>query len=42
MLFAAEALGYNVKLYDGSFQDWSKRQPADRELPQGQMSEGDA
>jgi len=24
-LFAAEALGYNVKLYDGSFQDWSKR-----------------
>ena len=26
MLFAAEALGYNVKLYDGSFQDWSMRQ----------------
>jgi thiosulfate/3-mercaptopyruvate sulfurtransferase len=25
LLFAAEALGYNVKLYDGSFQDWSKR-----------------
>lgn len=24
-LFAAEALGYNVKLYDGSFQDWKKR-----------------
>jgi thiosulfate/3-mercaptopyruvate sulfurtransferase len=25
LLFAAEALGYNVKLYDGSFQDWSMR-----------------
>jgi thiosulfate/3-mercaptopyruvate sulfurtransferase len=25
MLFAAEALGYNVKLYDGSFQDWQMR-----------------
>jgi thiosulfate/3-mercaptopyruvate sulfurtransferase len=25
MLFAAEALGYNVKLYDGSCQDWSMR-----------------
>jgi thiosulfate/3-mercaptopyruvate sulfurtransferase len=25
LLFAAEALGYNVKLYDGSFQDWEKR-----------------
>jgi thiosulfate/3-mercaptopyruvate sulfurtransferase len=24
-LFAAEALGYNVKLYDGSFPDWKKR-----------------
>ena len=26
LLFAAEALGYNVKLYDGSFQDWRMRQ----------------
>ena len=26
LLFAAEALGYNVKLYDGSFQDWQRRQ----------------
>jgi thiosulfate/3-mercaptopyruvate sulfurtransferase len=25
LLFAAEALGYNVKLYDGSFQDWQRR-----------------
>jgi thiosulfate/3-mercaptopyruvate sulfurtransferase len=25
LLFAAEALGYNIKLYDGSFQDWEKR-----------------
>jgi thiosulfate/3-mercaptopyruvate sulfurtransferase len=25
LLFAAESLGYDVKLYDGSFQDWSKR-----------------
>jgi thiosulfate/3-mercaptopyruvate sulfurtransferase len=25
LLFAAEALGYTVKLYDGSFEDWSKR-----------------
>jgi thiosulfate/3-mercaptopyruvate sulfurtransferase len=25
MLFAAEAIGYNVKLYDGSFQDWKLR-----------------
>jgi len=25
LLFGAEALGYNVKLYDGSFQDWKKR-----------------
>jgi thiosulfate/3-mercaptopyruvate sulfurtransferase len=25
LLFAAEALGYNVKLYDGSFQDWKRR-----------------
>ena len=25
LLFAAEALGYNVKLYDGSFQDWHMR-----------------
>jgi thiosulfate/3-mercaptopyruvate sulfurtransferase len=25
LLFAAEALGYTVKLYDGSFQDWKKR-----------------
>jgi thiosulfate/3-mercaptopyruvate sulfurtransferase len=25
LLFAAEALGYNVKLYDGSFQDWQMR-----------------
>jgi len=25
MLFGAEALGYDVKLYDGSFQDWKKR-----------------
>jgi thiosulfate/3-mercaptopyruvate sulfurtransferase len=24
-LFAAEALGYDVKLYDGSFQDWKRR-----------------
>ena len=24
LLFGAEALGYNVKLYDGSFQDWKK------------------
>jgi thiosulfate/3-mercaptopyruvate sulfurtransferase len=26
LLFAAQALGYNVKLYDGSFQDWQRRQ----------------
>ncbi len=26
LLFAAEALGYEVKLYDGSFQDWKKRE----------------
>ncbi len=25
LLFAAETLGYNVSLYDGSFQDWEKR-----------------
>ena len=25
MLFGAEVLGYDVKLYDGSFQDWKKR-----------------
>jgi thiosulfate/3-mercaptopyruvate sulfurtransferase len=25
LLFGAEALGYNVKLYDGSFQDWKMR-----------------
>jgi thiosulfate/3-mercaptopyruvate sulfurtransferase len=25
MLFAAEAIGYTVKLYDGSFQDWKLR-----------------
>ena len=25
LLFAAETLGYDVKLYDGSFQDWSLR-----------------
>ena len=25
MLFGAEALGYDVRLYDGSFQDWKKR-----------------
>jgi len=25
MLFGAEALGYDVKLYDGSFQDWKRR-----------------
>ncbi len=24
-LFAARLLGYDVKLYDGSFEDWSKR-----------------
>jgi thiosulfate/3-mercaptopyruvate sulfurtransferase len=23
--FAARLLGYNAKLYDGSFQDWAKR-----------------
>jgi thiosulfate/3-mercaptopyruvate sulfurtransferase len=25
VLFAAQSLGYDVKLYDGSFQDWAKR-----------------
>jgi thiosulfate/3-mercaptopyruvate sulfurtransferase len=25
LLFAAEALGYDVRLYDGSFQDWERR-----------------
>jgi thiosulfate/3-mercaptopyruvate sulfurtransferase len=25
LLFAAEALGHTVKLYDGSFQDWHMR-----------------
>ena len=25
MLFAARTLGYKVVLYDGSFEDWSKR-----------------
>jgi thiosulfate/3-mercaptopyruvate sulfurtransferase len=25
IVFAAQTLGYNVKLYDGSFQDWSLR-----------------
>ena len=25
LLYGAEALGYDVKLYDGSFQDWKKR-----------------
>jgi thiosulfate/3-mercaptopyruvate sulfurtransferase len=25
VLFAADQIGYPVKLYDGSFQDWSKR-----------------
>jgi len=25
MLFAARTLGYRVLLYDGSFEDWSKR-----------------
>ena len=25
MLFAARSLGYKVVLYDGSFEDWSKR-----------------
>jgi thiosulfate/3-mercaptopyruvate sulfurtransferase len=25
MLFAAKSLGYNVALYDGSFEDWSRR-----------------
>jgi len=37
MLFAARPLGHPVRLYDGSFQDWS-RQPAAEfpvELPQG-------
>ena len=25
LLFAAQTLGYDIKLYDGSFQDWSRR-----------------
>ena len=25
MLFAARTLGYRVVLYDGSFEDWSRR-----------------
>jgi thiosulfate/3-mercaptopyruvate sulfurtransferase len=25
MLFAAQSLGYDVRLYDGSYEDWSKR-----------------
>jgi thiosulfate/3-mercaptopyruvate sulfurtransferase len=25
LLFAAQSLGYDIKLYDGSFQDWSRR-----------------
>jgi len=27
-LFAARSLGYDVALYDGSFEDWSKREDA--------------
>jgi len=27
MLFAARSLGYNVRLYDGSFEDWSRFHP---------------
>ena len=34
MLFAARTLGYDVKLYDGSFQDWGSQERLPVELPQ--------
>jgi thiosulfate/3-mercaptopyruvate sulfurtransferase len=33
MLFAARSLGYPVRLYDGSFEDWSRREDAPVEKP---------
>ena len=37
LLLAAEALGYNVKLYDGSFQDWQMRKlPVESSRKDGQ------
>lgn len=37
LLFAAEALGYTVKLYDGSFQDWQMRHlPVETSRKEGQ------
>ena len=35
MLFAARTLGYDVKLYDGSFQDWGSQERLPVELPTG-------
>jgi thiosulfate/3-mercaptopyruvate sulfurtransferase len=38
MLFGARVLGHPVRLYDGSFEDWSRRPPAEYvvEAPRGQ------
>lgn len=35
MLFAARTLGHDVKLYDGSFQDWGSQERLPVELPGG-------
>lgn len=35
VLFAARTLGYPVKLYDGSFQDWGSQERLPVELPDG-------
>jgi thiosulfate/3-mercaptopyruvate sulfurtransferase len=33
MLFAARTLGYDVRLYDGSFEDWARRDLPVEETP---------